>query len=58
MVQEIPRGGGYCATKVGDLCGNFFDIRPLVKTQVENGLDNLFDSRGKNIDVSDQSILY
>ena len=55
-VQAISRGGGYCATKVGDMCAWFVDMGPPVETQVENGLSKLFNFRGQNIDVSDQAV--
>ena len=55
-VQEISRGGGYFDTKVGVLCARLFDMWALVKTQVENGLENIFILRGHNIDMSDQDV--
>ena len=55
-VQAISRGGGYCTTTVGALCGSFVDIGSPVKAQVENGLTKLFDFQDQTIDVSDQAI--
>ena len=55
-MQDISRGGGECATKVGALCAQFVDMGSPVKTQVENGLNKLFYFQGQTIDVSDQSI--
>ena len=57
MVQTISRGGLDCATKVGALCACFVDTGYLVKIQVENGLNKLFDFRGQTIDVCDQYVL-
>ena len=55
-VQDISRGGGYCATKVGALCACFVDIVSPVKTQVGNDIDRILNFQGQNIYVSDQSI--
>ena len=55
-MQAISRGGGDCATKLGDLCTRFVDTGSPVKTQVENGLSKLFDLQGQTIDVSDQVV--
>ena len=51
-VQDISRGGGYCATKFGVMCAHFLDMGSPVKTQVENGMSKLFDFRGQTIDAS------
>ena len=55
-MQEISRGVGDCATKVGSLCARFVDMGAPVKTQVENGLSKILDFRGQTIAVSDQSV--
>ena len=56
-VQDISRGGGYCAKKFGSLCDRFVDMLAPVKTQVESGISKLFDLRGQTIYVSDQAII-
>ena len=56
-VKAISRGGGDCSTKVGILCTCSGDMGSLVKTQVENGLSELFDLQGQTIDVSYQAVL-
>ena len=56
-MQDILRRGGYFATKVGAICAHFVDMGSLVKTQVGNGIIDLFDLRGQTIDVSDQAII-
>ena len=55
-LQAIIRGGGDCATKVVSVCACSIDMGSPVKTQVENGLSNLFDFHGQTIGVSDQAI--
>ena len=58
MVQAISRCGGYFATKVGALCTHFFYMGSLMRTQVENSLNKLFNFQGHTIDVSDQAVLF
>ena len=48
---------GDCDTNVESLCDHFVDMVSLVKNQVENDLDRLFNFWGQNIDVSDQDNL-
>ena len=55
-VQAISRVGGDCDTKVGSLCARFVDMGSPVKTQVENGLSELFDFQGQTIDVPYQAV--
>ena len=55
-VQEISRGGGDCATKFGALCTHFVDMVSPVKSQVENGLIEIFNFWGQNTDTSDQAV--
>ena len=55
-VQTISRGVGDCATKSGDLCNWFVEMGELVKTQVENRLNKIFDFRGQTLDMSDQAV--
>ena len=54
-MQAISRVGGDCTINVGALCARFVDMVSPVKTQVENGLSNLFGFWGQIIDVSDQA---
>ena len=54
-VQGVSRGVGYYATKVGALCARFFGMGPTVKTNMENGLNKLFNLRGQTIEVFDQA---
>ena len=56
MVQDISRVVGNCVTKIEALCEIFVDMGVLVKTQVKNGLDKLFDFCGQKNDMSDQAI--
>ena len=53
-VQEISRGGGNCATKVGTLCTRFVEMRAPVKTQVENRVIKLFDFWRQTIDTPEK----
>ena len=55
-VWEISRGGGEWATKVGSHCVCFVYMGAQVKTQVKNGLSNIFGFRYQTIYVSDQVI--
>ena len=55
-MQVISRGGRDCDTKVGAIYAHFVDMGALVKTQVVNGLNKLFNFRRQTIDVSDQAI--
>ena len=57
MVQAISGGGVDYSMKVGALCAHCFDTESLVKTQLENGLNKLFNFQGQTIDVFDQAIL-
>ena len=57
-VQEISKGGGDCATKVGSLCACFVDMGDPVKTQVENCISKIFGFQGQTIDVSDQAVFH
>ena len=55
-MQVISRIGGDCGTKVGSMCAHFVDMGSPVKTQVENGLSNIFYFRGHTIDVYYQAV--
>ena len=55
-VQAISIVGVDCDTKVGSLCARFVDMRAPVKTQVENGLSEIFDFQVQTTDVSDQAV--
>ena len=55
-VQEISRGGGDWATKVGALCDRFVYMGSPVKTQVENGMSKLFNFWGHTINTSEQAV--
>ena len=58
MEQAISRYVGECATNGGALCTHFNDMGFTMKTQVENGLNKLFNFKGKTSDVSDQAVLF
>ena len=45
-----------CAKKVGSMLYHFVYVGYPVKTQVENGMDKIFDLQGHNIDVYNQSM--
>ena len=55
-MRYISRGGGDLATKVGALCACFVDMGAPVKTQVENGLIEIFNFQGQTINISYQAI--
>ena len=55
-LQAISIEGGSCSTKVGALCAHFVEMGAQVKTQVENRLSELFDSRGQTIKTPDQAV--
>ena len=55
-VQAISRGGGDFATNIGSLSARFVDMGAPVKSQVNNGISNIFDFRGQTIDVYDQYV--
>ena len=55
-LQAISRGLGDCATKVVVMCACFVDMGAPVKTQVENGLIQLFNFRVHIIDTSEQTV--
>ena len=54
-MQDISKGGGDCTTKVGSLCACFVDMGSPVKSQLENGLREIFDFWRQTIDMSDQA---
>ena len=55
-VQAISIGGLDCTTKVGALCDHFAYMGAPFKTQVENGLNDIFNFWFQTIDVSDQAV--
>ena len=55
-VQYISREVVDYATKFGSLCARFVDMGAPVKTEVVNGLKNLFGFQGETIDVFDQAV--
>ena len=55
-VQEILRWGGDLYTKVVDLHDRFVDMGAPKKTQVENGLNKLFNFWGQIIYVSEKAV--
>ena len=55
-VQAISIGGLDCTTKVGALCAHSVYMGAPFKTQVEHGLNKIFNFWVQTIDVSNQAV--